>query len=529
MRKLAGFASIPTLLGLLAGIPAAGPLFAQAHATQALDQRRAGFSPAELDQMLAPIALYPDALLSQLLIATTYWPEVAEAARFSLEHPELTGDDALRAVEAWSWHPSVKSLLALPQLLAMMGQRPDWVARLGDAFLVQQSRVMDSIQMLRQRALAAGSLQSNTLISVVQQGPATLLLSPDPQLIYMPWYNANLVYGRWWWPSHPPLVWTAWSGGFGPRTYAPGVYPHVVALPTRLFVATFDWHRRAARMAHAERTLGIAHAPHVSPPAPAHRAGDGRLPLPGSKFTAATAAHAGARPTLPIAGNLPHDGRRHHPLAGSGQPRPTPAPTPAAAAAVTTPVAAAAITTPVAAAITTPVAAAAITTPVAAAIATPVAAAAVSVTRDQFNAQRARQPEVATAPATQAVPSAPSGQNTGTPLSGQAPLAAAHRGERQVGLQLLEPLSQAPRAETAAQGFRTERAAGIQRMESSGQPHSLERTTMHPGGVPQTQRPQTIVPAIAVAARPAAAPAPASAARPPGNTGDSQHRAPGPR
>jgi len=547
MRKLAVFASLPTLLGLLAGMPAAGPLFAQAHATQALDQRRAGFSPAELDQMLAPIALYPDALLSQLLIATTYWPEVAEAARFSLEHPELSGEDALRAVEAWSWHPSVKSLLALPQLLAMMGQRPDWVARLGDAFLVQQSRVMDSIQMLRQRALAAGSLQSNTLISVVQQGPATLLLSPDPQLIYMPWYNANLVYGRWWWPSHPPLVWTAWSGGFGPRTYAPGVYPHVVALPTRLFVATFDWHRRAARMAHAERTLGIAHAPHVSPPAPAHRAGDGRLPLPGSNFTAATAAHAGARPTLPIAGSLPHDGRRHHPLAGSGQPRPTPAPTPAAAV-ITTPVAAATIATPVAAtiatpvpaaaitapvpaaAITAPMAAAAITTPVAAAaITTPVAAAAVSVTRDQFNAQRARQPEVATAPATQAAPAAPGGQNTGTALLGQAPLGAAHREERRVGMQRHEPLAQAPRAETAAHGFRTEPAAGIQRIESSGQPHSLERTSMHPGGVPQVQRPQTIVPAIAVAARPAAAPAPASAARPPGKTGDSQHRAPGPR
>ena len=528
MRKLAGFASIPTLLGLLAGVPATAPVLAQAYATQALDQRQAGFSPAELDQMLAPIALYPDALLSQLLIATTYWPEVAEAARFLREHPELTGDDALRAVEAWSWHPSVKSLLALPQLLTMMGQRPDWVARLGDAFLVQQFRVMDSIQMLRQRALAAGSLQSNTLVSVVQQGPAMLLLSPDPQLIYVPWYNANLAYGRWWWPSHPPLVWAAWSGGFGPRTYAPGVYPHVVALPTRLFVATFDWHRRAARMAHAERTLGIAHAPHVSPPSPGHRAGDGRLPQPGSHFTAATATHAGARPTLPIAGSLAYDARRHHPLAGSGQPRATPVTAPVAAA-TATPVTAAVIATPVtAAAIATPVTAAAVTAPVAAAIATPVTAAAVSVTRDLFKAQSARQAELATAAARQAVPSAPSGQNIGTPLSGQAPLAVAHREERHVGMQRHEPQAPPPRAETAA-GFRAERPAGIQRMESSGRPHSLERTSMHSGGVQQTQRPQTIVPASAVAARPAAAPAAVSPARPPGNPGDSQQRAPGPR
>lgn len=498
MKKLAGFASIPTLLGLLAGPLATAPVFAQVYAQQAPDWRQAGLSQAELDQMLAPIALYPDTLLSQLLIATTYWPEVAEAARFSLEHPELDHEDALRVVQAWSWHPSVKSLLALPQLLAMMGQRPDWVARLGDAFLVQQSRVMDTIQMLRQRAQAAGSLQSSTLVNVVQQGPATLLLSPDPQLIYVPWYNANLVYGRWWWPSHPPLVWTAWSGGFGRRSHLPGAYPHVVALPTRLFVAAFDWHRRAARMVHAERTAGIAQAPHDLPPSPAHRAGDGGLALPRSNFTTATAAHAGARPALPAAGGSAPDYRRHHPVPGVGQTRPTPPPAPAAAAAV----------------------------------ATPATAAAITITHDQFARQRARQPAIATTAVTQAVPAAPQavkpGQTIGTPASGQAPLAGAHRAERPAGNSRHEPLTQAPHAENAAHGFRTERAAGIQRMESSGRPHSLERTNMHPGGVQQTQRPQTIVPAIAIAARPAAAPAPITPAHPPGNPGDSQQRARGP-
>ena len=490
MKQLARFASIPTLLGLLACVPAPGPAFAQTYGPQVLDQRQRGFSQAEVEQMLAPIALYPDALLSQLLIATTYWPEVAEAARFSQEHPELSGDDALRVVEGWSWHPSVKSLLAFPQLLAMMGQRPDWVARLGDAFLVQQARVMDSIQVLRQRAQAAGSLQSNALISIVQQGPSMLLLSPDPQVIYVPYYDANLVYGRWWWPSHPPLVWSAWRSPVSPRTYAPGFHLHVVGLPTRLFIGAFDWQGREARMAHTGRGSGFTHAPHITPHAAGHRASavGARSMPPGSNFSGATAAPAGARQAVSVTGGLADDGRRHHPVTRSGQTPPPPASAPAAAVAV-------------------------------------------AATRDQFATQRARHAEVAAAAVTQAATPAlraalPS-QAIATPLSGQGqpPLAGADHAARHAGAQHQEPLAPAQRAESAAHGFRTERPAAIQRMESPGRSHSVERPAMQSGGIQQAQRPQAVVPVIAVTARPAAAPAPASPARPSGNPGDSQHRA----
>ena len=510
MRQLARFTLIQTLLAMLAGMPLPRPAFAQGYAPPAFEQGRYGLSQAELDQMLAPIALYPDALLSQLLIATTYWPELAEAARFSLDHPELDHEDALPMVEAWSWHPSVKSLLAFPQLLAMLGQRPAWAARLGDAFLVHQSRVMDTIQMLRQRAQAAGSLQSSPLINVVQQGQATLLLSPDPQLIYVPWYNANLVYGRWWWPSHPPLVWTAWSGGFGPRGYMPGAYPHVVALPTRLFVAAFDWHRRAARMVHAEPSSLLAHAPHVLPASPAHRTGEGRLALQGPHFTTATAARAGARPAPSAADGVAIDSRSHQPVPGAGQSRPTSPLARAAAAAITAPAAAIALNTPAA---------------------TPT----INITHDQFARQPARQPAVATTTVTQAAPAAPQaaqpGQAIGTRASGQVPLAAVQRGERPAGILRPEPLAQPPHAENAAHGSRTEHAAGIQRMESSGRPHSPGRTALHSAGVQQTQRPQTLVrvavPGIAVATAPAVAPA--ATGRTPGNHGDSQQRARAPR
>ena len=494
MRQLARFATIPTILGMLAGVLAPALVFAQAYAPQVLNQRQAGFSQAELDQMLAPIALYPDALLSQLLIATTYWPEVAEAARFSLEHPELTGDDALRVVEGWSWHPSVKSLLAFPQLLAMMGQRPDWVASLGDAFLVQQAWVMDSIQTLRQRAQAAGSLQSNAMISVVQQGPAMLLLSPDPQVIYVPYYDANLVYGRWWWPRHPPLVWTAWSGSFGPRTYARGLYPQVVGLPTRLFIGAFDWHRREARMPHAERTFGFAHAAQASPPPTGRSAGaaSGHFSPPGSNFTAAATAPTSTRLPVVVPNGLVEDGRRHRAIARSSQTPATPA-------------------------------------------ATPVTAAALTATRDPFARQHARQAEFAAAALTQAAtpPLRPavSGQTTTTPSSGQAPFAGSYRAERHAGMQGQEALAGAQRAERAAPSFRTERPAENHRLESPGRSRSVERTVIQTASVQPALRSPATAPALAVAVRPAApaAPAaPASPARPPSNPGDSQHRVRGP-
>jgi len=118
------------------------------------------FTQQELDQMLAPIALYPDSLLSQILMAATYPIEVVQAARWSKVNPGISGDQAVKAVEQNNWDPSVKSLVAFPQILSMMDEKLDWMERLGDAFLSQQQQVMDTVQILRQRAQAAGNLQS---------------------------------------------------------------------------------------------------------------------------------------------------------------------------------------------------------------------------------------------------------------------------------------------------------------------------------------------------------------------------------
>ena len=130
-------------------------------AQNAPGQGRVGFSQQELDQMLAPVALYPDALLSQILMASTYPREVTEAARWSRRNPGLNGDRAVRAVEEADWDPSVKSLVAFPQILDLMDEKLDWTEDLGDAFLDQEAQVMDTVQYLRRKAYTAGNLSSS--------------------------------------------------------------------------------------------------------------------------------------------------------------------------------------------------------------------------------------------------------------------------------------------------------------------------------------------------------------------------------
>ncbi|HMA31446.1 MAG TPA: DUF3300 domain-containing protein, partial [Casimicrobiaceae bacterium] len=149
------------LIGLFAlAILAVAPLEAQSPGGQ-------GYSQDELDQLLAPVALYPDQLLMQVLIAATYPLEVVEAARFVQQNPDLRGEALDQALAGKNWDPSVQSLAAFPQVLAMMNDEIEWMQRLGDAFLADQQRVMDTVQSLRQRAEAAGNLQSTSQQSVI--------------------------------------------------------------------------------------------------------------------------------------------------------------------------------------------------------------------------------------------------------------------------------------------------------------------------------------------------------------------------
>ena len=190
-----------------------------ASATHAADEA-ATFSNEELDQMLAPIALYPDSLLAQVLMASTYPADVAEAAKWSKANPEQEGDAAVAAIQDKPWDPSVQSLVAFPQVLAMMSAKPDDVQRLGDAFLAQPSQVMDRVQFLRKKAQEAGNLETNEQQKVSTQtdsDQSVIIIEPaQPQTVYVPVYQPTVVYGAWWYPAYPPYYWAP------PRYYYPG-------------------------------------------------------------------------------------------------------------------------------------------------------------------------------------------------------------------------------------------------------------------------------------------------------------------
>ncbi len=207
-------------------------------AAPAWAQNQRMYSQPELDQMLAPIALYPDPLLSQVLMAATYPDEVIEAANWSRANPGLQGDEAVRAVQFEDWDPSVKSLAAFPQILQRMAENPQWTQSLGEAFLAQEPHVMDAVQQLRRRAQAAGNLRSNEQLHVQQQGPAIVIQPASPHYVYVPYYDPLVVYGTWWWPAYRPVYWSPW-----PRN-------HGVHLSFGFFFGNFDWHHHHVRVVH---------------------------------------------------------------------------------------------------------------------------------------------------------------------------------------------------------------------------------------------------------------------------------------
>ncbi|MGD0488199.1 MAG: DUF3300 domain-containing protein [Syntrophorhabdales bacterium] len=178
------------------------------------------FRQEELDQMLAPIALYPDDLLAQVLMAVTYPLEVVQAARWVQANPNLSGDRLAAALEQQDWDPSVKSLVTFPSVLQMLNDRLEWTQKLGDAFLAQKDRVMDTVQKLRQRAQGQGYLQSTGQERVVvdPQDQAIAIEPADPEEMYVPAYDPTVVYGPWWWPTYPPYYYypagVVIAGGF---------------------------------------------------------------------------------------------------------------------------------------------------------------------------------------------------------------------------------------------------------------------------------------------------------------------------
>lgn len=179
------------------------------------------FKPEELEQIVAPIALYPDPLVAQIFMASTYPLEVIQAARFAKGNPNLKEAALNEELKKQTWDDSVKALVAFPQVLEMMDSQLEWVQKLGDAVLAQQKDTMDAIQRLRAKAQASGNLnsteQQQVIVERVESGPQQTIIRiepSNPQVIYVPTYNPTIVYGAWPYPAYPPYY------------YYPPYYPY---------------------------------------------------------------------------------------------------------------------------------------------------------------------------------------------------------------------------------------------------------------------------------------------------------------
>jgi Protein of unknown function (DUF3300) len=208
-------------------------------------------TPDQLQQLVAPIALYPDSLVAQILAASTFPEQVVEADRWVQANPDLKDDALAQAVNKQSWDPSVKALAAFPSVLGNMDKNLSWASSLGDAYYNQQQDVMDAIQVMRQRAQAAGNLKTTPQQTVATQDSTIVIQPATPDVVYVPAYDPWLVYGdpifAWpgWYPY--PGIWfggpylsfglgfgIGWYGGFGWGWNNWG----------------FDWHNRYATFGH---------------------------------------------------------------------------------------------------------------------------------------------------------------------------------------------------------------------------------------------------------------------------------------
>ena len=210
------------------------------------------FNKEELTQMLAPIALYPDALLSQVLMAASYPFEVVEADRWLANHTGLNGDARDNALKEKDWDVSVLSLCYYPKVLSMMTENLNWTARLGDAFINQQQEVMDTVQELRAKAYAQGNITTTQEQNVIVEERIIRIETVSPDYMYVPVYDPYVIYGPWWYPAYMPFpIFYPGVAVIGPRiVFSPRVYVGFGVFGW----SVFNWHDRNVAFVNIDRT-----------------------------------------------------------------------------------------------------------------------------------------------------------------------------------------------------------------------------------------------------------------------------------
>lgn len=230
-------AFISTLLLILASLV----LITDSYAQQEYSQP-AVFRDAELAQMLAPIALYPDSLLTHILIASTYPLEIVQANRWRSANPHLDARLAIAKAQDKNWDPSVTALLAFPNVLNKLSDDLLWTQQLGAAFLQDEARLLAAIQSLREQADEAGSLSAMEYMRVSRIGQQIIIEPSQKEIIYVPYYNPLVVYGRWHWYSYPPVRWTV--PYYTPRGHGHFYWDRAVHIRFNYYFSTFNWHKQ---------------------------------------------------------------------------------------------------------------------------------------------------------------------------------------------------------------------------------------------------------------------------------------------
>lgn len=230
---------------------------------QDYDQKDATFdtnqySEGQLAQMLAPIALYPDSLLTHILIAATYPLEVVQAHRWQQSKQHLSTQKQIDKAEDKGWDPSVVALIAFPNVLQKLSDDLNWTQSLGDAFLQDEAQVLASIQTLRQEADNANSLAQMDNMQVTRVNNQIIIEPVRKEIIYVPYYDPRTVYGYWRWYNYPPIYWAVYPGYVRP-SYGHFYWRAGVHISFNYYFSAFHWHKRHVVVVHHHNSHKYRH------------------------------------------------------------------------------------------------------------------------------------------------------------------------------------------------------------------------------------------------------------------------------